>query len=138
MNRHLFRLFFTGKFPDRSAYQLHIPQKIRNYIRKAIEPDPKLRYNSILDFLNDLAGVAVDYNWHLTETENGFLWQCLKGVKKYNIMIDFISKTEASIKTTKTVYTGASARQINDYSNKKLNFKDAYKLAKHALHNNSL
>lgn len=132
------KAIFDGKFPDRTGYLLHIPQKLKNYIRKALEVNPEDRYNSVLDFLNDLASIEVHYDWQFLPQDGINMWQCYKGDKVYEVTVSATSDTEATVSSTKRVLTGAKKRQILDYSNKKVTFEDAYKLAKKALNNNSL
>lgn len=136
-NDKFLKSIYEGKFPERSSYHIHIPQKIRNYIRKALEVNPANRYNSVLEFLNDLASIEVDYNWQFIP-ENGNMWQCIKDDKEYVVNVVSISETEASVISTKRILTNPKERQILDYSTKKTTFDDAYKLAKKALNNNSL
>lgn len=137
-NNKFTKAIFEGKFPDRKSYLLHIPQKLKNYIRKALEVNPADRYNSVLDFLNDLASIEVDYNWQFMPLNGLDRWQCNKDNKEYEVTVSAISDNEAKVSSSKRVLTGAKKRQILEYSNNKVTFEDAYKLAKNALNNNSL
>lgn len=132
------KAIFDGKFPDRSAYLYHIPQNLRNYIRKALNTNPSLRYSSVLDFLNDLAKIEIDYNWQMIPADNGCDWQCIKDDKEYIISVTELSEDLAEVKSTKRVVTSENARQIKDYCIKKSTFVDAYALIKQALNNKSL
>lgn len=126
---------FKGEFPDRSYYQLHIPQTLRNHIRRALEPDPSNRYENILDFLNDLAKIDVTYDWQFLPEENKLFWICSTDEKEYTISLNKISEDIAEVKTTKRTST---ERRISDYCKDNITFAEAYKLAKEALHNKNL
>lgn len=132
------KAIFEGKFPDRSSYLHHIPQTLRNYIRKALNPNPELRYNYVLDFLNDLAKIEIHFNWQMIPSSNGFTWQCLKEDKEYVVSVIGKSENVAEVKSTKRVLTGAKERQISDYCIKSTSFDNAYSLVKEALNNNLL
>ena len=57
----------NGRFPDRRAFSPHVPQKLRNIIKKCIQPNPADRYLSAIDCANALA--TVDGNtldWRLS------------------------------------------------------------------------
>jgi len=125
------------KFPDRTLYLDHVPQRIRNYIRKALAADPASRYQSVLDLLNDLAGVDVPYDWQMTPKADGATWECIKDEKMYRVDISMVSQTECKIKTTKQV-DGGSERKIKDYCSEKLDIKAGQKLVKDALSNSEL
>jgi serine/threonine protein kinase len=128
----------TGKFPDRSFYLDHIPRRLRNYIRKALAPDPADRYNSVLDFLNDLAGIEITYDWRFSISTPGYNWVCLKDEKEYKIELKAIDGSRCSVKTTKRKIDGGSERNISQYTTAKIENAEAQKLVKEALHNNEL
>lgn len=52
-----------GKFPNRSNYPPHIPIQLRKVIKKSLSPDPNIRYDSILEMLNELAKITPNYDW---------------------------------------------------------------------------
>lgn len=127
-----------GKFPDRTQYLLHIPQKLRNYIRKALAVNVTDRYNSVLEFLNDLSSIEIDYDWEFSPQPDKEQWFCSKEEKEYIITLSPIDDKSCCVKTTKKTQNNPSDRQITDYCNKNLKFDEAYKLIKDALSNKSL
>jgi serine/threonine protein kinase len=70
-----------GRFPDRSAFLPHIPNRIRSAIKKALEPDPALRYSDILDFMNDIAPVDDWLDWE-------YLPDPVGGVQRWEVYAD--------------------------------------------------
>jgi eukaryotic-like serine/threonine-protein kinase len=137
-NDKFLKAVFEGKFPDRRAYLEHIPQTLRNYIRVALHPVPDNRYQSVLEFLNDLAKIEITYNWQMIPFENGCNWHCIKDDKEYVVSVIGKNEAEAELKTTKRVLSSEKERQIADYCVKKITFEEAYSLVKKALNNNSL
>jgi serine/threonine protein kinase len=129
---------FEGKFPDRSSYLHHIPQTLRNYIRKALNTEPSKRYQSVLEFLNDLAKIEITYDWQMAPITNGCSWSCFKDDKEYIVSITGNKENIAEVKTIKRKLKKAKETQIRDYCVKSVTFDKAYSLVKRALHNNSL
>jgi serine/threonine protein kinase len=132
------KAIFEGKFPDRSAYLHHIPQTLRNAIRKALQPNPNDRYNYILDFLNDLANIEIEFDWQMYSKAEGFDWVCTKDEKEYIISLVNNNNSEIEVKSTKRILNGAKERKITDYCKKNTTLDEAYSLIKKALANKSL
>lgn len=65
-----------GLFPDRKFWWEHIPNSLRNVIKKAIKPDPDNRYNSLIDMMNDLSVVEANDWAFSTEYSRHFEWNC--------------------------------------------------------------
>ncbi|HRH43148.1 MAG TPA: serine/threonine-protein kinase [Pyrinomonadaceae bacterium] len=63
-----------GDFPDRSAYHMHIPKPLRSVINKALNIDLNIRYDSIIDMLNQLSSVKFASDWQMKQTLNGNEW----------------------------------------------------------------
>ncbi|AOH85743.1 protein kinase [Sphingomonas panacis] len=55
----------AGTFPDRQAFDEHVPTRLRKVIVKCIEPDRNNRYNSALEVANALASVEDGLDWQL-------------------------------------------------------------------------
>lgn len=128
----------AGKFPDRSLYLEHIPQKIRNYIRKALSQNPSDRYDSILDFLNDLATVEIDFDWRYYCSEDETRWASISDNKEYNVKVICNGDNKYSVLTTKRKLDLLNERQISEGCAKNISVEEAYKLIKSVLRNNSL
>ncbi|WP_183560876.1 serine/threonine-protein kinase [Mucilaginibacter sp. SP1R1] len=135
-NEDLFKkAVLKGKFPERTQYPPHIPQKLKNYIRKALEPDPSKRYESVLDLLNDLAGIDIPYDWQFLPEKDRYKWSCENDGKTYVTEVTFIDDKHAGISVTKTLN---KTQQINAYFRKKVTHDEAFTLAKQALNNKDL
>lgn len=134
-NDKFFNAISEGKFPDRSDYLCHIPQTLRKCIERALKPNPKDRYQNVLDFLNGLARIEIFYNWKMELSENGCTWKCVKDDKVYNISIIGKDDKKAELKTTKKGLSRAKEkeRRISNYCVKSTTFDEAYSLAKKAL-----
>ena len=61
----LAREILAGSFPDRLAFDEHVPPKLRRVIVKCLEPDRNDRYDSALAVANALAGVEDCLDWKL-------------------------------------------------------------------------
>lgn len=53
----------NAKFPDRGYFLPHIPNTLRKYIKKALEVDLNKRYQTVLEFMNDLSNVEESLDW---------------------------------------------------------------------------
>lgn len=70
----------TGKFPDRKRYLSHVPARLRTTINKALQIDPKKRFQSATEFADKLATVMVDLDWNVKMLSNGeFEWIAERG-----------------------------------------------------------
>lgn len=80
-----------GLFPNRRLYLPHIPKKLKNVIKKCIEPNPNNRYDNTLQIINDLA--SIDKNLDIRYGKNGKdeFWESPKGAYVYKI--NLIHKT---------------------------------------------
>ncbi len=137
-NDRFLKSIFEGKFPNRSAYLEHIPQTLRNYIRKALHPNPADRYQSVLEFLNDLSKIDITHDWQMLPNGNGCTWQCFKDDKEYIVSVLNKDAKTAEVKSTKRVQTKAKETRITKYCEKSTTFDKAYALVKKALNNNSI
>lgn len=137
-NDMLLKSIFEGKFPNRSAYLEHIPQTLRNYVRKALQPNPADRYQSVLEFLNDLAKIEITHDWQMIPNGSGCTWQCYKDEKEYVVSVLNTGPKTAEVKSTKRVKTKAKETRITKYCEKNTTFDKAYAIIKKALNNNSI
>ncbi len=124
-----------GKFPDRTRYPSHIPQKLKNYIRKALQPNPAERYESVLDLLNDLAGLEISHDWQFLPGKDRFEWNCNKDGKSYFAEIIQLDEKHVSVSVTKTLN---KTQQVSAYCRKKVTQQDGFTLIKQALNSKDL
>jgi serine/threonine protein kinase len=80
-------LISTGKFPDRSQFLPHIPQKLRNIIRKALQLNPSDRYNNVIEMLNELSKVNENLDWKYKILPNNHIWEQELDNKSYEISL---------------------------------------------------
>jgi hypothetical protein len=110
-DRHAFRhAVVNGQFPDRSHYPAHIPLKLRNVIRKAMNTDPAQRHQSALEVSNDMSEVSGNHlDWRLELEPDARVW------KKNIEGTDFEFRvTAASVSTLLRRSPGGNWRRIND------------------------
>ena len=62
---HFIDALNKGKFPDRASHFEHIPIALKKVINTALQPNPDKRYDSVLDMMNDLAGIDKSDDWIL-------------------------------------------------------------------------
>ncbi len=60
-----------GKFPDRSAFPLHIPEPLRRLIRRSLQINPDKRTATVLDLMTELAGVQTRLDWSWVDHGSG-------------------------------------------------------------------
>lgn len=51
----------AGSFPDRSAYPVHIPAKLKTVINKCLEVNPENRYPAVIEVVNAIAEIDENY-----------------------------------------------------------------------------
>lgn len=127
-----------GKYPFRNAIPIHIPKRLKKAIIKALEPDPADRYNSVIEFLNDLCNIDVTHNWTPDFQENHSQFICNSDGKNYSVLIERVDDSNWNLITTKQASPDAEHRKITEYCTKNITFEEVYKQAKEALQNNSL
>ena len=70
-------LTLNGKFPDRDAFQPHVPRQLRTLIRKALQVDPSDRFPTAAAMADALGKITVKCNWQMrTATSGERSWRC--------------------------------------------------------------
>ena len=65
----------NARFPDRSIFIEHIPNKLRNRIKKCLDPNPENRYQSAIHVSNELAEIeGYTLDWKYSENHEGRNW----------------------------------------------------------------
>lgn len=100
----------NGRFPDRSIFQEHIPERLRRLIKKCIDPDPLERFQSAIEVSNELAQIENVLDWEFSIVGTSRKWiRVDDDGKKYSLTVDNnISVAE------KTTSSGRCTR-ITDY-----------------------
>lgn len=103
-----------GKFPSRSSHFEHIPVALKKIINNAINPEPDNRYNSVLEMMNDLAGIDKADDWIL-DTDFKTYQRWLK--PNYEVICTY-NGTDWNVKATK------NGRRKTAFCDSKLNNND--------------
>jgi len=74
-----------GKLPDRQCYRDFIPRPLRVLINKAINLEPKERFQSADDMRHALEQVTIEKNWTETLKSNGIEWTSGWDSKCYHV-----------------------------------------------------
>jgi serine/threonine protein kinase len=64
----------NGSFPNRNKFLLHVPDRLRRVIRKALAEDPSRRYQSAIELANALGQVSHLLDWQYEKTQNRVRW----------------------------------------------------------------
>ncbi len=109
-DRGNFRFDVTnGRFPDRSAFSPHVPNRLRNIIKTCIEPAPGVRYQSAIDVSNALADVAgAVLDWRLVESHDRRVWTKNEG----GTLFEFTALRAGPTECFKTVGGGQRRRYV--------------------------
>lgn len=76
-----------GSFPDRTQYRHFIPRSFRLLINKALNIDPKNRFQSVVEMRHTLERIIVDVDWEERKIPNGIRWITKKEDMHYNIAL---------------------------------------------------
>ena len=113
-----------GIFPDRKYFYPHIPQKLREIIRKAIEINPNDRYSSFIEMLNDLSKINENLDWNLKVLPGGtHVWSLDANNKFYHVTLSKNPDNTNKIETTKTMKS--SGNKTIEHSNCEKNISNA-------------
>lgn len=113
----------NGRFPDRDAFEDHIPDRLRRLVRKCLEPAAADRFQAAIDVSNELAQVEDRLDWQFERQGTTRIWTRVDGSKRYQLTVD-ASDTSLAEKTTEsgrtsriTGYckTGITSREIRRF-----------------------
>lgn len=96
----------NGRFPDRSTYEEHIPQRLRRLIKKCLEPDPKDRFQAAIEVANELAQIEDKLDWKFSKLPGQRIWVRQDEGKQYKLTVDDNGKSYAE----KTMDAGRTTR----------------------------
>jgi len=65
-----------GNFPNRKDYREFIPRSLRAFINRAMDPDPKKRFQSADDMRHALERITLQMNWQESILPDGKKWIC--------------------------------------------------------------
>jgi eukaryotic-like serine/threonine-protein kinase len=121
----IYQLMNEKKFPDRSAYQAHIPRKLKKIINKCLEPSPSNRYKSVLEILNELSSIEDNLWWRKVPTNTGEKWIYEHNEKILELIVEYTNQERAQV----LVLKGKSKKKIlNETYEKSVLLENLYKL----------
>lgn len=78
----------NGRFPDRSIFEEHIPQRLRRLIKKCLEPNPDERFKAAIEVANELAQVDERLDWQFAVNANSRTWVRRDEGREYQLTVD--------------------------------------------------
>lgn len=109
----------NGRFPDRDAFEDHIPDRLRRVIRKCLMPEPAERFSSAIDVSNELAQVDDRLDWRFERQGTARVWGRGDGTKSYRLVVE-ANGTSVAEKTTESGRT----MRIKDYCKTKITSRE--------------
>jgi serine/threonine protein kinase len=87
----------SGRFPNRSFFHAHIPEKLRKTIIQCLEVDPAQRYQSPIDIANSLADIEGGYlDWQFSDDPSNKKWVKNVDGRTYEMVVDAANKAMAT------------------------------------------
>lgn len=110
----------NGRFPNRSQFLEHIPERLRKVIKKCLEPRPEDRFNTTIEVANALADIDGNIlDWQYFETSHDRSWKKQSNGNEYILTLD----SDGSTVATKSTASGHK-RRINDSCKETASVKD--------------
>lgn len=80
----------NARFPDRSVFLAHVPNRLRSLIVKCLNPDPAERYSTAIEVANALAAVEGNaLDWRFSTTASGLRrWEKLVEGRYWEFEVD--------------------------------------------------
>lgn len=101
----------NGRFPDRSAFLHHIPERLRRACKKCLETDPADRFQSAIEVSNELALIDPVYlDWAYTEQDGCKAWKKNVEGTEYEFTIAADGTTEM-----RKAANGGNARRVRKF-----------------------
>ncbi|MDQ1152373.1 serine/threonine protein kinase [Sphingobacterium zeae] len=123
----------SGKFPDRTKYLPHIPQKLRGFVNKAMSVNIEDRHDSVLSLLNDLGSVEDNLDWIYTENNKILTWKRISDKYLYKIEVNLGNTNNISMFTTRTDIKKDKTVKQKSYCHNNLTKSNVLSKIKHAL-----
>ncbi|MBW4523518.1 MAG: serine/threonine protein kinase [Scytolyngbya sp. HA4215-MV1] len=110
----------NGRFPNRSIFLEHVPERLRRIIRKCLEPEPNRRYHATIEVANALAEIdGKTLDWQFSQADSKKSWTKLVDGREYTLSI---ASDNTSLATKAT--SSGRATQIREYCKHNLTPKD--------------
>lgn len=78
----------NGRFPDRSIFEEHIPERLRRLIKKCIEPNPADRFQAAIEVSNELAQIDDKLDWQFSNDGTRRIWLRKVDDKEYQLTVE--------------------------------------------------
>ncbi len=102
------------RFPDRTAYPLHVPIKLQRVVNRAIEVNPLDRYPSVLKMMNELGGIEENLDWLYSANGSSISWTKQLVNKSLCVTLEDVDG-KFSINSTKTMNVSNRTTNIRDH-----------------------
>lgn len=131
------RAVIAGELPDRtaSAYPAHIPERLRNAIRRALKPDPDARYHEVLGLINDLGNVDEWLDWEYDRAGATERWQMQGDTHRKVIELTEDNRNQFSVRATTIRVSDGTERSSRRLSSNTGTRPAAHQLVRNALNN---
>jgi eukaryotic-like serine/threonine-protein kinase len=131
------RAVIAGQLPARSqsAYPAHIPGRLRNAIRKALEPNPDDRYREVLGLINDLAQVEEWLDWEYHKAGNVEQWRLSTDTHRKLVELTEVSGTEFRVRSRSVRISDGTERNSHTLSGEAATRPAAHRLVQNAFRN---
>jgi eukaryotic-like serine/threonine-protein kinase len=115
IDRNAFRFdLHNGRFPDRSSFLEHIPEKLKKVVKKCLEPDPADRFNGAIDVANALADIDKNMlDWQYSVDAGDRTWRKQLVGREYLLLV----RSDGSTTASKRLNSGIPSR-IRNYCSK--------------------
>jgi serine/threonine protein kinase len=92
----------SGSFPNRSKFLHHIPDSLRNVVKRCLQVQPEERYRSVIELLNDLAKIDCnELDWQFERNNNERRWILRDDNRVISLTVDASNNSVASKITAK-------------------------------------
>lgn len=124
-----------NKFPKKNNFLPHIPDKFQQIVKKALTNNVTLRYETVLDMINEISSIEENWNWVYTENENNHSVWC-KENENYNFVLTLTQDNEqwktigSKIRKSDERTNRVTKWCTSGYNNKEDAFKEIKKLLK--------
>jgi eukaryotic-like serine/threonine-protein kinase len=134
--QELFTAIGDNKFPKKNSFLPHIPDKLRSIIQRAMHLDESLRYETVLDMMNEISLIEENLDWVYTEYTNEHSeWERFEGTHYSKIVLLKVNETEWATEGYRTRISDGRQNKVskwntNGYISKEKAFKAIEKLFK--------
>lgn len=131
------RAVIAGQLPDRtaSAYPAHIPTRLRDTIRRALDPNPDDRYNEVLGLINALGNVDEGLDWQYQRVGVVERWEIRTETHFKMIELTEVSGTEYEVRAKTIRASDGAERSSRVLSGNAGTRPAAHRLVRNALSN---